>query len=411
MSIEKLPSGKWRARWPGMPSATFDLKEDAKEHERTLRRAKQTGRGPELMQAGKKTLAEVAAEEMKATLPALSQRARRQHRQLWSAHVDQRVLNVPGKTWRHLIADKPVAQLAARDIEAWKEDRLGAGAGPQAVRKCMAIMQKVVDRAVLAGALTANPVKAVKKPSGEKVADAVVIAPASVEAIRSKLAGTSGSVLVAIIAYAGLRPGEALALRWSSIGTKTIRVTHGQNPDGTLKETKTKRKRNVRLERPLAAIFKAWRADCGNPPDDALVFPRLADPAKPKAIAWTEDDWRNWRRRKFQTAAETCGLTISKPYDLRHSAASLWLHEGVNPVQVAAWLGHSLAMLSDTYAHVIEELDPSDRQPAADMIEAAIKAASARGNSVATDPAQASPSQSSRSGRKRGSRAKAAVPA
>jgi integrase len=65
------------------------------------------------------------------------------------------------------------------------------------------------------------------------------------------------------------------------------------------------------------------------------------------------------------------GAKIENPYDLRHSGASLWLHEGINPVQVAAWMGHKLSMLSSTYAHVIAELDPKDRKAAAKVIDAA----------------------------------------
>ena len=34
-------------------------------------------------------------------------------------------------------------------------------------------------------------------------------------------------------------------------------------------------------------------------------------------------------------------------------------------------MGHSLAMLSSTYAHIIENLDPDDRRPAVDIINEA----------------------------------------
>jgi integrase len=72
---------------------------------------------------------------------------------------------------------------------------------------------------------------------------------------------------------------------------------------------------------------------------------------------------------KFAKAARDAGVTVSRPYDLRHSAASLWLAEGMNAVQVAAWMGHSLQELSKTYAHVIADLDPDDRRNAVDMVQ------------------------------------------
>jgi hypothetical protein len=60
-------------------------------------------------------------------------------------------------------------------------------------------------------------------------------------------------------------------------------------------------------------------------------------------------------------------VRIARPYDLRHGAASLWLHER-NYVQVAMWLGHNPAMTHATYAHVIEDLDPDQRLDAIEMI-------------------------------------------
>ena len=52
----------------------------------------------------------------------------------------------------------------------------------------------------------------------------------------------------------------------------------------------------------------------------------------------------------------------------QHVPARAGLHDGVNPVQVARWLGHNVSMTYSTYAHVIDDLDPDDRRPAADMI-------------------------------------------
>jgi integrase len=120
--------------------------------------------------------------------------------------------------------------------------------------------------------------------------------------------------------------------------------------------------RTVILLEPLAADLADWRAACGHPPDNAFVFSR------PDGAPWNEDDWRNWRKRQFAAAADAAEIEIVRPYDLRHSAASLWLQEGVNPVQVAAWIGNRPSMTTDTYAHVIAEFDPAERKPAADVI-------------------------------------------
>jgi hypothetical protein len=68
-----------------------------------------------------------------------------------------------------------------------------------------------------------------------------------------------------------------------------------------------------------------------------------------------EYDYRNWRRRVFQTAASAAALDIRRPYDLCHAFASLLLHEGRSLVY---WPSNSatVATLSGDYAHIIAEL-------------------------------------------------------
>ena len=72
-------------------------------------------------------------------------------------------------------------------------------------------------------------------------------------------------------------------------------------------------------------------------------------------------DYRNWRRRHFKATADAVGLAGLRPYDLRHSFASLLLAEQSNPAEVAAQFGHSLLVLFSTYAHVIEDLRGSGK--------------------------------------------------
>lgn len=63
-----------------------------------------------------------------------------------------------------------------------------------------------------------------------------------------------------------------------------------------------------------------------------------------------------WRVDRWAPACRTVGLDpVPRPYDLRHSFASLLLAEGRQPRWVADQLGHSLAVLLSTYAHLIDE--------------------------------------------------------
>ena len=75
---------------------------------------------------------------------------------------------------------------------------------------------------------------------------------------------------------------------------------------------------------------------------------------------------------------ERVGIAYQRPYDLRHSFASLLLHEGRSVIYVARQLGHSAAVCLRTYGHVIEELDEAPRISAEDAILVARRGGSVR---------------------------------
>ena len=65
---------------------------------------------------------------------------------------------------------------------------------------------------------------------------------------------------------------------------------------------------------------------------------------------WTVSGWNNWTQQQFKPAAKAAGVS-AVPYDLRHTAASRWIAEGVDVLEVARRLGHSPTMTLSTYAH------------------------------------------------------------
>jgi len=73
------------------------------------------------------------------------------------------------------------------------------------------------------------------------------------------------------------------------------------------------------------------------------------------------------------------GVEHARPYDLRHSFASLLIHEGRSVIYVARQLGHDASLTLGRYGHVIDELEDAPRRDA----EASILAA--RGSSAAPE--------------------------
>ena len=152
---------------------------------------------------------------------------------------------------------------------------------------------------------------------------------------------TRDATLISVLAYAGLRPQEALALRWRDIGERTLMVN----------APKTGQRRNVRLLAPLLEDLHAWRTAQASSDADALVFP--GHDGEP----WTEEAYKSWARKAprgrkrqgrttragspgpFGRAAKAAGVPSATPYTLRHSFCSLLLHEGRSVIYVARQLG------------------------------------------------------------------------
>jgi integrase len=230
-----------------------------------------------------------------------------------------------------------LGSIALRNIDPetvgrWQADRLAAGAGPVAVRQALDLLGSVLEHAFASGRISENPVRRVKKARLPRREEVQPLSPTTIEARRATL-GERDAAFLSVLAYAGLRPGEALGLRWSDIRERTILIQRSISL-GEEADTKTRQHRTVRLIASLAADLCSWHTAAGRPGDTQLVFP--GKDGQP----WTLVAYQSWRRRAFHRATQAAGLAHARPYDLRHSFASLLLHEGRSVIYVARQLGH-----------------------------------------------------------------------
>lgn len=263
------------------------------------------------------------------------------------------------------LGDVPLRRIGARDVAQMKADLLASGVGVESVRKAMTVLSSVLTRAVEWGHVDGNVARHVRLPAPMPGREAVAMAPATIEAVRAAMPTRRDKALVSILGYGGLRPGEALALESGDVGRRTIRVSKSLS-FGRVKGTKTGTARIV----PVPSVLVEELAELGA----GLLFPRRG------GGHWTDADFRNWRSRQWQPAAEAAGIgTVivretgkrhsngrakttrryegARPYDLRHSCASLLLRSGLEPLRVARAMGHSLRILDKHYAHVLAELE------------------------------------------------------
>ncbi len=174
-----------------------------------------------------------------------------------------------------------------------------------------------------------------------------------------------------MLAYAGPRPQDALALEWSHVRERTL-LFEQKNVDGEIVAgQKTGRPpRTTPLWAPLRGDLVAWQLRSGR--RRGLVFPNY------KGEPWSETDWGNWTVRVWRELREQLGVS-EPPYKLRHSYASLRIREGASIPELAEELGHSPQMTLGTYAHVIHELRGAPRLPAQQEIARAREEVAERG--------------------------------
>jgi integrase len=362
MSVEKVvrKDGQvvWRVRWrqAGQNRAkVLGRKRDAEAFDGEIKRRRRLGELG-LMDAGNERLVDFGREWWTLYAePNLSRSTLRVYAQLWDAHILPR------------LGQLKLRELTVETLQRYRLELQRDGVGQASARKALVMLQGMLQRAVEWGRLPSNPMTAVKKPPSGRTRLIQPLSPEVVETMRALLLAQGhvrDATILSLLAYAGLRPGEALGLRWSCIQEWTILV-EAAVVDGELGPTKTRRARTVRLLKPLARDLAEWRMRCGRPPDDALVFPGH------DGGPWTLTAYKNWRRRFFDRVTETVGLRDARPYDLRHSFVSLLIHEGRSVIDVARQAGHAPTMTLDTYAHVFDEFDPDERISAEERIERA----------------------------------------
>lgn len=176
-----------------------------------------------------------------------------------------------------------------------------------------------------------------------------------------------------LIAFRGLRRGEACGLPWSetNLTAKTITITAQLIQVGWAAEFGEPKSeasgRVVPLDTETTAVLRAHQARQDH---DRHV---LGDSWVNSGLVFTDLDGSPLHPAKvtdrFYELAADAGLPPIRLHDLRHAAATLTLATGADLKVVQELLGHSsITITGDTYAHVIPELARETAEAAANLV-------------------------------------------
>lgn len=367
MSVHKNRVGGYDVHWREggrQRSRSFRRKRDAERTDLRIKDGKQRG-GLAQLDGGEETLdSYVEHTWAPAHAAQLAAKTREDYASLYDLHISPS------------LGAYRLRELTPEVIGRWQSDRLAAGAAVERTRKSLTLLGGILQRAVEAGRIPSNAQRLVRKAPPTPRDEVRPLAPKTVERVRAKLRAGAGrdhpftrhdvdrlrerdATLVSLLAYAGLRPQEARELRWAHVQERTL-VVHAP---------KTRRHRaqprTVRLLAPLEQDLRQWRLASGCPGGDRPVIPAL------DGNVMSHNAFEMWRDRAWTAALQRAGVPYQRPYVLRHSFASLLLHEGRSVIYVARQLGHGASLTMATYGHVIDELEDAPRISAEDAILAA----------------------------------------
>jgi integrase len=248
VSVRRRENGRYEVRWRQggrRYSRTFDRYRDANRFDLELRRRLQLGAVG--LPEQEITLGEFVEEWWRViVIPNLATSTRKSYRLSSAKHLLPK------------LGGYRVGELTPKLVARYRAEMLAEGVGEQTVLRALAVVQSVLTLAVTEELIAANPVAKIKKPVRTVQRRVEPWPPLAVEQLRARLS-SGHATLISVLAYAGLRPGEALALGWADVGKRALRITSSIY-NGVEKRTKTGAARSVRLLEPVAEDLAAWRA-------------------------------------------------------------------------------------------------------------------------------------------------------
>lgn len=277
--------------------------------------------------------------------------------------VDRHIVPAIGKTRLDKLTAQDVQKLLnakAKETVRASDKKEAKKLSPRTVQYIRGVLRAALNKAVKLDLIARNVAMLVDTPTESKPEIRFLTIEEAVRLINAAKDDRL-EALYRVALSLGLRQGEAFGLRWDDVTLDKdphVRIRHAlQIVDGkpVLVEPKTQlSRRRIDIPPELAIVLRTHRKAqlqerliAGSRWNDLnFVFATpIGTPLDPSNL-----------RRQFRALLHKAGLEPMRFHDLRHTAASLLVAEGVHPRTVMRILGHSqIAITMNTYAHIYDQ--------------------------------------------------------
>ncbi len=268
--------------------------------------------------------------------------------------------------WRVHVLPKwgnwPVNAITTDVVEDWVSEMADAGASHTKMARNVGVLKGVLDRAVDSRLIRRNPCVKIEVPKTAKRDNTYLThdqVDDLVEAVEdTDLDQVGRGTLILVLAYCGIRWGEATGLRVKDVDLNRGRLQIRQNivdVNGTqvIETPKSWKVRTVPVPGFLVDRLRRQVESAAGTGPDALIWRSASGgpmrQSKPRTADGRHSGW-------FQRAADAVDLPSLHPHDLRHSAARFAIQAGASVKVVQRMLGHkSAAVTLDVYADLLDD--------------------------------------------------------
>jgi integrase len=345
-SIHRRKDGRWCASiGVGKGKRKHFLSRDRDVVAKQLAAALKKQHDREPIVTDRQTVAQYLKSWLASVQPSLKHQTWRRYEQYVRLHIEPEL----GRLQLRKLTPQHVQRLYA--------SKLAEGLSSTTVHHLHATLHKALSMAVRWDLVQRNVADLVDPPRSREF-PITTLSPVQARALLAAARDNRLEALYVLALTTGMRQGELLALSWDDIdfgrAVAQVRGSLQRTPDGLqIAAPKTSgSRRSVALARePLDALRRHKTAQAAERlrmgaawEDHGLVFPN--EVGRPMMAA-------NMVRRSFEPLLRTAGLPPIRFHDLRHTAATLLLGEGVHPKVVSEMLGHTrISTTMDLYSHV-----------------------------------------------------------